>query len=1373
MSLISSILQENVTNAAAEAATRGLTDAPFVEAEQMETEGSEFFDLKDVAMAPLRGVEGFAQSLYNLGDFVVGDALPNWDRRFLGKSESTVGGFVEGATQFLTAFIPVGGLLGKAGQGLGLIQKGAKGMEFAGALANAGSKIQTTAKIGKEVLRGGIADFVAFDGQDQRLSNLIESVPALKNPVTEYLQASPDDNEIEGRFKNVIEGLFLEAGQQALAPLFTRGVKAIKDYKSQVNAGVDPDVAAKEVDQIFQNEVGGEIKNLVDFPLFERAEAVTKAPSELPVPSNPEISLETGLPIEVVRGGPQAIKTPVADLLSKANSTRELADAVVELSETIPYEKIDLEDPKYSYEQVRSNFVAAGMPADYVDRLWANPDPAVFKRLIVQQDILKTELQRSGQAFIDLSAKTEGLSGFELKEAEERMLDSGVKFQRSLALYSSYGTGFSKGLSDRKTGVRKVNPKELVDDAEKTVFDNYDTTLEAIIQDLDEGIPAVSARTPSITTGKGKATKPSTKAKTAEDIDAKYASHIESLQQKLDNLRATTLQDPAVKTPTDPTKIPQKTTVQKDLEDKIKFYEKAKVDHVELKKAEAELERLSNATPQQLRKEAFVAKAKKDLLPKEPVRSVNELKAKIATLKANLVKAGKEQMTADTILRREDLLEFAKQRLGSATIKELKQTLALAKNTDDIEKRMAILAYSQNTTMGRKMLNATHEFWLNNLFSPATHVVNALGGISTTLLKNFEMAVGNAVAGNFDQIKGQFNALTTFQGFQEILDASVLAMKTNDSVLNASSVSAGKITSSSQFDGRIYGGAISSNAFGLNPDSPFGTAVDWLGKISRIHSTLLVGGDEIMKQTLYRQFLRTEFYAEGLQKGIKQGDQLSKYVENKLSGMIIEGGRMYNEKNLFQLYNSKAKKEGLTPDTTEYAQFIAREYEKNPFSKNKGVLADAAHEYALKLTFANEAGDAFTKSVMKVLEAYPALKFVLPFVKTPTNILKFGLDRSPLGLAKDTVLTLTSAKYREAFVNGTPAYKAELIGRMTTAATATSGIMFYMVNNEGVITGGGPQNKEERDALKMSGWQPYSIRIGDKYVSYNRLDPIATPLGILADICEFNKVNAPTDDSGASVALSAFLVSMTYNLTDKSYLRGLNNLMNTVRDPETYGPKFFQDIAGGLVPNTLNQLQNTESKVLLRESRSVVDAIMKRTPGVSENLPPQRNFLGDALYKNNPLGLLNIVSPVYISSPNNDIVDKEVGALLHGFTMPPAKINGIDDLDMRKFTNNQGVQAYDRYLELSGTTSINGKNLRQSLSTMLKSAEYKALPKDNVQDQIGKSSPRITAINRIVKRFRNKAQHEMLGEFPELYNKIGEMTQKQQAYRLGKFENQQ
>jgi len=101
------------------------------------------------------------------------------------KADSVTGGLIRGISQFVAGFVGAGKL--KPIQAL---------------------KPATTAgKIGKAALQGAIADFTVFDPQEERLSNLVESSPALQNPVTEFLAASPDDNAAEGRFKNAVEGL--------------------------------------------------------------------------------------------------------------------------------------------------------------------------------------------------------------------------------------------------------------------------------------------------------------------------------------------------------------------------------------------------------------------------------------------------------------------------------------------------------------------------------------------------------------------------------------------------------------------------------------------------------------------------------------------------------------------------------------------------------------------------------------------------------------------------------------------------------------------------------------------------------------------------------------------------------------------------------------------------------------------------------------------------------------------------------------------------------------------------------------------------------------------------------------------------------------
>lgn len=80
-------------------------------------------------------------------------------------------------------------------------------------------------QLGVNAVQGGIADFLAFGGHEKRLSDVIESIPALQNPVTEFLSVDEDDPEVIGRIKNVLEG----AAMGVLADSFVvalRGVRA-------------------------------------------------------------------------------------------------------------------------------------------------------------------------------------------------------------------------------------------------------------------------------------------------------------------------------------------------------------------------------------------------------------------------------------------------------------------------------------------------------------------------------------------------------------------------------------------------------------------------------------------------------------------------------------------------------------------------------------------------------------------------------------------------------------------------------------------------------------------------------------------------------------------------------------------------------------------------------------------------------------------------------------------------------------------------------------------------------------------------------------------------------------------------------------------
>ena len=217
-----------------------------------EEEENDFFDVAgDVLAAPFRGIEGAFQGAYNLADYLAFDVLPDYDTRFLGTSKTMAGGAVEGIAQFATGFVPLFGAAGRIG-----------------ALAKAGTAA-------KAVTAGAITDFTFFNGQEARLSNLIQQYPELQNPVTEFLAHDAEEGEIEGRLKNVLEGLGLEA----VAGVFISGLRGIKKVRDVRNNGGTPEEAAVAQDKVLQ---GGRV--FVDDEAQIAARREREETDERPIP---------------------------------------------------------------------------------------------------------------------------------------------------------------------------------------------------------------------------------------------------------------------------------------------------------------------------------------------------------------------------------------------------------------------------------------------------------------------------------------------------------------------------------------------------------------------------------------------------------------------------------------------------------------------------------------------------------------------------------------------------------------------------------------------------------------------------------------------------------------------------------------------------------------------------------------------------------------------------------------------------------------------------------------------------------------------------------------------------------------------------------
>ncbi|MAL84623.1 MAG: hypothetical protein CMF11_09855, partial [Idiomarina sp.] len=709
-------------------------------------------------------------------------------------------------------------------------------------------------------------------------------------------------------------------------------------------------------------------------------------------------------------------------------------------------------------------------------------------------------------------------------------------------------------------------------------------------------------------------------------------------------------------------------------------------------------------------------------------------------------------------------------RAGTMPVEKIVKLLAESKTKKDAEKALDAIGKANakkekikqatdlaEQTFGSKAMDVTMEIWMNSLLSgPTTQVVNMLGNSLTLAIRAIEQAVGSVLIRDPQLAKATLKYAFDMESIIDVLRIASKTFMTGESRL---------VQGSRAFDDRMD----ASRAIAKDGDGAVAKAINMLGTVVRVPSRALAFGDEFFKQMNYRSYVKTNLAYEAMKKGAKSGDEIAEYVTKNFDNFITKGARAYNEKGIYMDAVEAAQAQGLKFGK-EQEEFIAQYLKDNPFDETRGGLADAARGFAEETTFTN---DLNNEGVIGTLSntlnnlknkggAWRTLNFVIPFLRTPTNILKFSIDRTPLGTVGMVATKAKRAELTKQLMSEDPMVRSQIRGKLAVSTATSAALLYYMNTNKGLITGGGPPNRDELEALRMSGWRPYSIKIGNTYYSYQRADPIATVLGLFADIIEGQQYH-DVEDIVSQDMVALGILSLTQNVTNKSYVKGLDTLLQLVRDPVGNFKPFAGNIVGGFAPTFLTQVQNMADERELKETRSIFDYFLKKVPVAQATLPSRRNFLGEVITNQNSPYMLGVLNPIYFNKESSDLVDKELAGLQHGFSQPSTKL--YNAIEMRDVYNAEGRQAFDRYLELSGTTKIGGKTMRQSLRQMMKDKNYQALPKES-EDDLGELSPRIKAVQRLVRAYRRKARYEMLEEFPELKDSIYQLQQDKAQYRL-------
>lgn len=303
-----------------------------------------------------------------------------------------------------------------------------------------------------------------------------------------------------------------------------------------------------------------------------------------------------------------------------------------------------------------------------------------------------------------------------------------------------------------------------------------------------------------------------------------------------------------------------------------------------------------------------------------------------------------------------------------------------------------------------------------------------------------------------------------------------------------------------------------------------------------------------------------------------------------------------------------ARAAGLEPNTTKWNEFVTRNMTE-PTEEN---LKAAAKEGAYRV-FASTINNEFINKMYAARGTQTFLgrlsSLFMPFIKTPYNIFVQGLERSPVGLywLKQGKQMGTISEEQVADELAKPVIGSIILGMGAVAVL------------QGVLTGGGPKDKGERERLLASGWRPYSARIGKVQIGLDSIEPLlGTTLAMVADATEA-LMRAPKDkgmEETIRAGVTGTLEAILKNLHNKTFLRGLMSATDAMSDPERYGGSFLESYARGMVPFSgfTKSVANMIDPTIYRVD-SPTDSAMNVFPmlsslGILPKLLPQLDWLG-------------------------------------------------------------------------------------------------------------------------------------------------------------------
>lgn len=276
---------------------------------------------------------------------------------------------------------------------------------------------------------------------------------------------------------------------------------------------------------------------------------------------------------------------------------------------------------------------------------------------------------------------------------------------------------------------------------------------------------------------------------------------------------------------------------------------------------------------------------------------------------------------------------------------------------------------------------------------------------------------------------------------------------------------------------------------------------------------------------------------------------------------------------------------------------------------------------------------------------------VVPFVKTPSNVLDMAVEYSPFGALKNLIGTATEVKSgdfnQRRFVDET---SRNIVGTFLMAAVVTA--------LKDAFTGGYDDDKDVKAAQKAAGMQEYALKLNDGDTNFD-----VGWIPVFGSVIESGAAFKDAVDNGKNIlgATGDAMAQTAQSIFDQSMLESLSNMLgsNSYNQDSGFAKQALNSIAGSyigqLAPSLVRQLaQSTDTYErnlgTYGTSEYYRNSFINSIPGLRETLPVKYNNEGKPVLQNQGRGLgskliENMLSPGKLTDVNYSDLSSEAISL--------------------------------------------------------------------------------------------------------------------------------